>query len=184
MSLFSSIGKVAKKVLPKAAPVIGSVAGMVYGGPAGAALGGRIGSAFGAVKSGASVRPGAGFVAGGAMGSLPPLVRGVGMAGSRAGAIAGAAAGYAVRGARAAAASASYYCRKYPTWCSTIGGLAAVEALVGNGQLPPIKRRRRKGLTPRDLASFRRVASLIKTYGPAARRVPSNCAPRKSCKSR
>jgi hypothetical protein len=48
--------------------------------------------------------------------------------------------------------------------------------------LPPIKRRRRKGITPRDLSSFRRVASLIKSYGPTARRVPSSCAPRRSCR--
>jgi hypothetical protein len=32
------------------------------------------------------------------------------------------------------------------------------------------------------LSSFRRVASLIKSYGPTARRVPSSCAPRRSCR--
>lgn len=162
MSLFKSIGK----VLGKVAKPVGTLAGAYLGGPSGAALGGQIGSAF------STSRPGMGFVASSAgMSSLPPLIRGATTAG-----------GYIVRGARAAAASASYYCRKYPTWCSTIGGLAAVEAMVGNGQLPPIKRRRRKGITPRDLSSFRRVASLIKSYGPTARKVPSSCAPRKTCK--
>lgn len=170
MSLFKSIGK----VLGKVAKPVGTLAGAALGGPAGAALGGQIGSAF------STSRPGMGFVAGGAgMSSLPPLIRGATTLGT-----VGAVGGYAVRGARAIAASASYYCRKYPAWCSTIGGLAAVEAMVGNGQLPPIKRRRRKGITPRDLSSFRRVASLIKSYGPTARKVPSSCAPRRTCKTR
>lgn len=167
MSLFKAIGSVVKK----AAPVLGTVAGMAYGGPAGAAIGGRLGSAVSGVG-------GAKLVAstGAGMASLPPLIR--------AGTIAAGAAGVVVRGARAIGYSAVSYCRKYPGWCSTIGGTAAVEALIRNGSLPPIKRRRRRGLTPRDLASFRRVASLIKSYGPTARRVPSSCAPRRSCKGK
>ncbi len=169
MSLIKSLGSIVKR----AAPVIGTVAGMAYGGPAGAAMGGKIGSAFG----GAAKTVKTGFVAGGAgMASLPPLVRGA--------TTAAAIAGTAYRGARAIGYSAISYCRKYPGWCSSIGGTVAVEALLRNGSLPPVKRRRRRGITPRDLASFRRVATLIKSYGPTARRVPSSCAPRKSCKSR
>lgn len=171
MSLLKSIGSIVKK----AAPVIGSVAGMAYGGPAGAAVGGRIGSAFSATAGAGRSKLVAGGVSAG-MGALPPIVR--------AGTIAAAAGGYIARGARAIGYSAVSYCRKYPGWCSTIGGTAAVEALIRNGSLPPIKRRRRRGLTPRDLASFRRVASLIKSYGPTARRVPSSCAPRRSCKGK
>ena len=167
MSLFSKIKKVAGNVVKAvAAPVLTTV-GAAYGGPVGASIGSSIGSSFGGS-----------FVAGGAtagMSSLPQLGRVLGTG-------AMAVGGVVARGSRAIYASASYYCRKYPAWCAQVGGIAAVSALVDNGTLPAIKRRRRRGITPRDLQSFRRVAGLIKTYGPTARKVPTRCAPRrKSC---
>lgn len=170
MSLLSKVWKSVRKV---AAPVIGAAIGGPVGGLIGGALAGSSASAS-AFAAPPPVIPGAGITT--AMSALPQLPRLAGVAGAAAG-----VAGVAVRGARTIAASASHYCRKYPTWCASIGGLAAVEALVGNGQLPPIKRRRRRGITPRDLQSFRRVAGLIKTYGPTARKVPSRCAPRRKC---
>lgn len=107
------------------------------------------------------------------MGALPTLTRALP-------AVIGAGAGMMARGAGAVFRSAQTYCRRHPQWCATIGGTAAVGAMIESGQLPVIKRRRGRGLTPRDLRSFRRVASLIKGYCPTVRRVPTGKL-RKGC---
>lgn len=167
-----------KAIVPQAIAAIGTA----YGGPLGGMIGGILGSTVGtsqasvpaAVAMGTMALPGVGaayraapFVTGGAMslmGRLTPY--GVGTA-------VGVAASVGLRSARAIASSAIAYCKRHPGWCASIGGLAAVEAMVSNNQLPVIKRRRGRGLTPKDLRSFRRVASLIKGYCPTVRRVPT-----------
>jgi hypothetical protein len=105
-----------------------------------------------------------------AMGSIPGV-------GARAlpqiGRAIGFGAGVAVAKAGAIARGAAALCSKHPQWCSTIGGVAAVAALMESGQLPVPKRRRGRGLTPRDLRSFRRVARLIRVFAPTVRRIPS-----------
>lgn len=67
--------------------------------------------------------------------------------------------------------SAGIYCRRHPQWCVQVGGIGNVAQLVAGGQLPRIKRRRRRGITPKDLQSFRRVANLIKAYSAPVRRM-------------
>lgn len=99
------------------------------------------------------------------MGALPQVGRALPL-------LAGAGS-LVVSGARAAARSAMVYCRRHPNWCSTIGGTAAVAAMIESGQLPTIKRRRGRGITPKDLRSFRRVANLVRGYCPTVRRIPS-----------
>lgn len=100
------------------------------------------------------------------MGALPPLVgRALPM-------IAGAGA-LVVRGAASIARSAMTYCRRNPAWCASIGGTAAIAGLIESGQLPTIRRRRGRGITPKDLRSFRRVANLVRGFCPTVRRIPS-----------
>jgi hypothetical protein len=100
------------------------------------------------------------------MGSLPAIGGGIGRT-------IGFGAGMMVGRARSIARGAAALCIKHPQWCSTIGGVAAVGAMMESGQLPIPKRRRGRGLTPRDLRSFRRVARLIRVFAPAVRRIPS-----------
>lgn len=169
MSFISKAWKSIRKVV---APVIGGV----VGGPLGSAIGGALagssrppaaatptyappampgGSAItftGASMSG--FQPAMAVIPRAAAG-LPALGRGLGFA-----------AGAGLAGARNVARSAMAYCRRHPQWCSTIGGLAAVEALVSSGQLPAIKRRRRKGISASDLSKFRRVASILHKWSP------------------
>ena len=85
------------------------------------------------------------------------------------------------RGVGAVARGAATWCRKNPSWCAQIGGLAAVEALIRNGQLPLPKRRRARGISASELKAFRRVASIVRQHAPTARKVP--CKPRgKTCR--
>lgn len=63
-----------------------------------------------------------------------------------------------------AARSAMTYCRRHPAWCAGAGGLAAVEALVSGGQLPPVKRRRARGISGRELSAFRRVSKTLNKW--------------------
>jgi len=105
------------------------------------------------------VMPGAGA---GAMRALPQIGGAIGFG-----------AGVLVGRGRAIARGAAALCNKHPQWCSTIGGIAGVAALMESGQLPVPSRRRGRGLTPRDLRSFRRVARLIRVFAPTVRRIPS-----------
>lgn len=169
MSIFSKIGKAVKKIIPAAAPILG---GMI-GGPAGAILGGlatgkspmmpaAASAILPAAAAGARVLPGLGrALTGGAVGGMV-------VAGGR----------VVARSAKSIYNSAASYCRRHPQWCATVGGIAAVEALVSNGQLPVIKRRRRKGITARELGSFTRVARIFKKYCGVASKART---PRKRC---
>ncbi len=162
--------------------VKGAIGGFLTGGVPGAVVGAGMGalgstggggvSKVGMVKRSIPPLPG-----GGAKTSLPKGVTLGGVGGMVAG-------GARAAGAKVAAAArgAATMCAKYPQWCIAAGGVAAIAGMMHSGQLPVPKRRRRRGITPRDLQSFRRVATLIKSYGPTARRVPSSCAPRKTCK--
>jgi hypothetical protein len=81
---------------------------------------------------------------------------------------------------RGAMRAASVYCRRYPMWCSSLaGGLGSVAQMVLNGQLPPVKRRRRKGISAGDLQRFRRVATFLHRWGPMA----GSAAPRRTRRS-
>jgi hypothetical protein len=101
---------------------------------------------------------------------LAPLAGSIGRIAG--GAIVGGGA-LAIRGARSVAASAMSYCRRHPGWCASIGGLGAVQALVQGGQLPPIRRRRGRGITPREFRAFGRVHRVLSKFcaGPARGRV-------------
>lgn len=104
-------------------------------------------------------RPGLGYQP--AMSVLPRLapLAGRGVMGGL-----GYGAGRALGGARTIVRSAMSYCRRHPGWCSSIGGLAAVEALVSGGQLPPIRHRRARGISGRELSSFRRVSKTLNKW--------------------
>lgn len=171
MSLFGKIGKfISKKVIDS--PVIRGATAVTQTIAAGA--GGVI------PPLASSFLPTAG------MAGLPAILGRtlptVGRALPGVGAVAGGArlAGVA-RGATALARGAATWCRKNPAWCASIGGTAAVEALIRNGQLPMPKRRRAKGISASELKAFRRVASVIRRHAPTARKVP--CKPRgKTCR--
>jgi len=99
------------------------------------------------------------------MGALPPLGRALGGAAALGGAV--------VAGGRAIASSAMTYCRRHPAWCAQIGGTAVIAGMIEQGQLPTIRRRRGRGITPKDLRSFRRVANLVRGFCPTVRRIPT-----------
>lgn len=157
MSLFKSI-------IGAAAPIVGGI----FGGPVGAAIGGAIGGAI----SGPRIQP-ASFTQPAAlaplgMGALPQLGRlGVGAA--------GAIGGMAVRGAGAAMRGAVSLCRKYPTWCSTVGGTAAIAAMIESGQLPAPRRRRGRGISSKDLRSYRRVHGILAGFCAPKARIRKPC---------
>jgi hypothetical protein len=112
---------------------------------------------------------GGGFMTTGARMAPTP---GAGMGGMAALPAIGYGAGVLVGRGRNIARAAAALCTKHPQWCSTIGGVAAVAAMMESGQMPIPKRRRGRGLTPRDLRSFRRVARLIRVFAPTVRRIP------------
>jgi hypothetical protein len=153
MSLLKSVGRLGKAVLRS--PAVGAAVSVWN-----PAVGGAI-SALGSLKSNMGALPGAGVGTGVTLG-LPTIGRAIGFG-----------AGMMVGRARAIARGAAALCIKHPQWCSTIGGVAAVGAMMESGQLPIPKRRRGRGLTPRDLRSFRRVARLIRVFAPSVRRIPS-----------
>jgi len=154
MSLLKSIGRVIKS------PAVAAAISVVN--PA-------IGGAMMAAQSLRSsimpqVQPGAGV-----LGALPSMA---GAAARSIGGMVGFGAGVVVGRARAIARGAAALCIKHPQWCSTVGGIAAIGAMMESGQLPIPKRHRGRGLTPRDLRSFRRVARLIRVFAPTVRRIP------------
>lgn len=88
-----------------------------------------------------------------------------------------------VAGAKKIYSSAANYCKKHPGWCQTIGGIAAVEALVSSGQLPVMKSRRGRGITATELKNFKRVARFTSKYCAPVRKAMSSRALRgKSCR--
>ncbi len=156
----------------------GAVGGFITGGVPGAVVGAGIGALGGGGASVSKIKkPLPPLPGGGTKIGVPKIPTIAGMGGA---VIRGASA--AGRSVATAARGAASMCAKYPAWCVAAGGVAAIAGMMQSGQLPMPRRRRRRGITPRDLQSFRRVATLIKSYGPTARRVPSSCAPRKTCK--
>lgn len=159
MSLLKKAGKAIGRVLKS--PAVASAVSVWNPAVGGAMM--QLQSMRSSVRS----MPGAGIMP--TMGALPQIGGVIGR--GAAGAI-GFGAGVAVRNARAIARGAAQLCQKHPQWCSTIGGVAAVGAMMESGQLPIPKRRRGRGLTPKDLRSFRRVARLIRVFAPTVRRIP------------
>lgn len=180
MSLLKSLVSGAKKII--SSPVVRAAA-PILGGPVGIALT-TASTAYGAYQAlktpPAPAFPGVGGLNGSGatsfagMGSLLPAVGRVG----------GAAVRVGVAGAKRVYSSAASYCRKHPGWCQTIGGIAAVEALIQNGQLPPVKARRGKGITATELKNFKRVARFTSKYCAPVRKAMSSRALRggKSCR--
>jgi len=139
MSLLKKIGSFAKAALPTIAPFVP--------GPLGALA--KIGAAGITARGATAVMPGAGAVSS-FLPALPTIARGAGMV-----------VGTGVRLGRNVAASAMTYCRRHPGWCAAAGGLGAVEGMISSGQLPPIKRRRARGITGVELKNFRRVSRVL-----------------------
>lgn len=136
-----------------------------------ASFGGRMGSFAQTLGPAATVLPGIGQMAGRAAGAaLPSLLTGGTVA------TVGRAA---VVSARRLASGAASLCRKHPQWCATIGGMAAVEALMRSGQLPVPKRRRGRGITANELRAFKRVARFTSKYCAPVRRAMHAPAVRK-----
>lgn len=161
-----------KSFLGAVAPVVGGI----FGGPVGAAIGGAVGGALTKQPTYTQtahatpipyMQPASALPALG-LGSLPQLGRlGVGAV--------GAMGGMAVRGAGSAMRGAMNLCRKYPTWCSTIGGTAAVAAMIESGQLPAPRRRRGRGISSRDLRSYRRVHTILAGFCAPKARIRKPC---------
>lgn len=155
MSIFS-------KIIGAAAPIVGGI----LGGPAGAALGGAIGGAINAPKGQAltaSIQPGAGMIYP-TMGALPAL-----------GAAGGAAVRLGVGAVSRFGRGAISLCRRYPQWCSTIGGTAAVAAMLESGQLPMPRRRRGRGISGRDLRAYRRIHNVLAGFCAPKARIRKVC---------
>lgn len=157
MSLF-------KQILGVAAPIVGGI----FGGPVGAALGTAIGGAINQPKQPLSMiypppsLPGIGN-------SLLPTLPAIGGAVATGGRLLAAGAGAAMRGAVA-------WCRRNPNWCATVGGTAAVAAMIEQGQLPMPKRHRRgRGISGRDLRSYRRVHNLLAGFCAPKARIRKVC---------
>lgn len=102
-----------------------------------------------------------------AMGALPPLTRALPAVGAAGTAI--------VRGASSAMRGAITWCRRNPQWCSTVGGTAAVAAMIESGQLPAPRRRRGRGISGRDLRAYRRVHNLLAGFCAPKARIRKSC---------
>jgi hypothetical protein len=151
MSIFSNI-------IGAAAPIVGGI----FGGPVGAALGGALGSAL-SRSNGHTAQPGTGMIYP-AMGAMPAI-------GAAAGTVVRIGAGAVSRFGRGAIS----LCRRYPQWCSTIGGTAAVAALLESGQLPMPRRRRGRGISGRDLRAYRRIHNVLAGFCAPKARIRKVC---------
>lgn len=164
MSLLGKFLDVGKSILNSP---VAKVAGTFLGGVPGALLAGAS-TAYGAYQalktpSAGAVLPGAGSVS--TLSSMPSLSMGMSptsMAGL--GSAVRVGGRLVVTGIRGVAKGAANLCRKYPQWCATIGGTAAVEALMHSGQLPVPKRSRGRGITAHELRAFKRVARFTSKY--------------------
>lgn len=167
----ATVGKFIPGPIGTAAAAVGTVASAYYGA-----------KAVGNVGSAAPVIPGAGQQL--TTAGMFPSLGGVGTAlGRSLPALAGGAVRVGVAGARRVYSAAAGYCRKHPQWCQTIGGIAAVEAMIGRGELPIPKRRRGKGITATELKNFKRVAKFTSKYCAPVRRAMSAPAVRRaSCR--
>lgn len=151
----SLLGDIGRAVLPGVGAVIGAQFPSF-----GSAAGQAIGSSLAQISAAHRMAPAAGpqTVAFPALGAIAGTV----------GRAAGIAVGAVSLGVRAVSRSAAAYCRRNPAWCAQIGGVAAVAALVQNGQLPPMRRRRARGITASEFRGFRRVHATLSGF----------CAPR------
>lgn len=158
MSLIKSIVSAGRSILSN--PIATKVASAIPGIGTAVGVAGMAYQAYSALKStsapsvpslSAIPAPGGGGVmSAGFMGLSPTTV--------------GRGAAAAVKGGRAVIRGAANLCRKYPQWCSTIGGTVAIEALLNSGQLPMPKRRRGKGISAHELRAFKRVARFTSKY--------------------
>lgn len=156
-----------KNIIGVAAPIVGGM----FGGPVGAALGSAIGGAINQPRGFAPTpmaQPGSGMIYP-TMGSLPSLS-------------AGAAGGVAMGAVRLGVGAVSRFgrgaiqlCRRYPQWCSTIGGTAAVAAMLESGQLPMPRRRRGRGISGRDLRAYRRIHNVLAGFCAPKARIRKVC---------
>lgn len=177
----SLLSKIVKSVAPAAA----TFGKLIPGIGTAVSLAGTAATAYYAAKAGSAVPaapapmalpafPGVGGFSTAGLGSsfLPAVGR-----------VAGTAIRVGAAGARRVASSAAAYCRKHPGWCQTIGGIAAVEAMIQNGQLPAMKSRRGRGITATELKNFKRVARFTSKYCAPVRKAMSSRALRgKSCR--
>jgi len=167
VSILGDIFKGGKKLLQGTASTFKTVAGSM----AGSTIGGMIGGPPGAMIGGA--------IGGG---GLPPLPGGGGGLGRIGGGGLGGIIGGASRAIGGAARGAATMCAKYPQWCLAVGGVSAVASMIQSGQLPAPRRRRRRGISSRDLTSFRRVANLVDRYSKPVHRMRGY--KRAACKTR
>lgn len=165
MSLLKTVGKVFK-------PVVRAVAAYYTAGASEALIAARKAAKVGQMTTGGTVSMYGGILPAAAEGGTlwGSILRGIG--GMAAGttvtrAIPGAgavvAAGGAVgRGVMSAARAANEWCRRQPAWCVTVGGVPAIMQMISSGQLPMPRRRRRRGLSPRDLRGFYKTSRLMR----------------------
>jgi hypothetical protein len=169
------IGKAVGAVARVVAPVTAGIPFLGAGVGAAAMIGQRtqkpaVTSAVqGAINS---IAPSVMGAAGGPMSMLPSFGGMRALPG--AGAILGAGA-VAVRGAGAAMRGATAWCRRNPAWCAQIGGTAAIAGMIESGQLPMPRRRRGRGISSRDLRSYRRVHNLLSDFCAPKARIRKQC---------
>jgi len=156
MSLFSKIGSVFK----------GAVSGFLTGGPVGAVIGGAGGLAGGG-GGGGGARPPVGYAGG--MGRLPPIGGG-GLGNVR------------TLPGRGAFRIPTIPIRKaLPTIGKVAGGAAAAKwAYDQFGNVVPVRRRRRKGITASELKGFKRVACILRDYQKVAVKTHTKAPARRS----
>lgn len=192
MSFFSSISSALKSA---ASPILGAIGGQIAGST-GAAVGSVIGTGIASTVATPIVAPMAiGLppaipsmsssmfpAAIPALGSVARAVLpGVGL--TLGGSAVRSIGRVAIGGAKRVYNAAAGYCRKHPQWCSTIGGIAAVEAMIGRGELPIPKRRRGRGISATELKHFRRVAKFTSRYcAPTKRAMKAPVMRGKSCR--
>ena len=134
MSLLGKLWKPVRGILKQAAPIIGGIAGAAVGGPVGGRVGTIIGGGVASSGGGGGIRP-------------PALPGGAPAGGSSGGG--GLRVTVPIGRAVAGAAAAS----------------AVTHVVDEMGNVHKVsKRRRRKGISAKDLQSFKRVARLIDKY--------------------
>lgn len=159
MSLFKKIGSAIGGVARAAAPFASVIPG------AGPILGaaGMLGMRSSVAPAGPAILEGGGTVWGQILRGIGGMTSGATV--SRMGSVGGAvvAGGAAVgRGAMTAARAANEWCKRQPAWCVSVGGIPAIISMIQSGTLPMPRRRRRRGLSPRDLRGFYKTSRLMR----------------------
>lgn len=177
MSLLSKVFKKAKGLIRKVAPITSLIPGPIGAISMGASA--ILGPGSKAMRASTAAAAPPTFSVPSTMSMLPALP-----AITRAlPAVGGAAVRVGVAGAKRVYSAAASYCRKHPSWCSTVGGIAAVEAMIGRGELPLPKRRRGRGITATELRNFKRVAKFTSKYCAPVRKAMKAPAMRRGCKT-